>query len=153
MTAPNDNANRREHARPNQAKLGHPPPACRPIPTVPADQTSLTPGELVLLAGFVDRVRAASVPNTLKRITLFGSRARGQWHADSDLDIAVFVTSGAANDRDRQRLAHQLAEIADQAQTGWEDLPLLRPILIATDQPINRTLLAAIEADGIQLWP
>jgi hypothetical protein len=107
----------------------------------------------VLLAGFVDRVRAAIAPANLERITLFGSRARGQWHADSDLDVAVFVLPSAASDPDQQHLPHRLAEIADQAQTGWEDLPLLRPILIASDQPSNHMLLAAIEADAVQLWP
>lgn len=153
MTAASNSSNRRQHARPDKTQLGHPPPTRKPTPSVPANHASLTPGELVLLAGFVDRVQAAIAPAKLERITLFGSRARGQSHADSDLDVAVFVTPVAARGPNQQHFAHQLAEIADQAQTGWEDLPLLRPILIAADEPINRMLLAAIEADGVQLWP
>lgn len=153
MTTASDSSDGRQHASPAKTQIGHPPLSRKPIPSVSANHASLTPGELVLLAGFVDRVQAAIAPAKLERITLFGSRARGQSHADSDLDVAVFVTPVAARGPNQQHFAHQLAEIADQAQTGWEDLPLLRPILIAADPPINRMLLAAIEADGVQLWP
>ena len=153
MTSAGDSSNRRQRDRSGSTQIGRKPPTCKPIPSVSANQATLTPGELVLLAGFVDRVRAAIAPATLERITLFGSRARGQWHAGSDLDVAVFIIPTAASDPDQQHLPRRLSEIADQAQTGWEDLPLLRPILIATNQPINRTLLSAIDADGVQLLP
>lgn len=153
MTAASDSANRPRHTSVDQAPIGHTPQTRSPVPIIAIKPVSLTPGEHLLLARFVELVRDAVAPTTLERVTLFGSRARGTSHRDSDLDVAVFVTWAAASRPNQRQLAHRLAEIADQAQAGWEDLPLLRPILIAADQPIKQTLLAAIEIDGVQLWP
>lgn len=114
----------------------------------PSGTSALTPGERALVGVFIDGVREVLAPETLERIVVFGSRARGSGHADSDLDIAVFAQGTLAPD-----LHLRLAEIAEEAQTDREDLPHLRPILITPDQRHNPLLLAAIETDGVAVWP
>ena len=114
----------------------------------PLGTSALTPGERALVGAFVNGVRAILNPESLARIVVFGSRARGSGHGDSDLDIAVFAKGPLAPD-----LHHRLAEIAEEAQTDREDLPHLRPILITPDQRLNPLLLAAIDTDGIAVWP
>ena len=52
----------------------------------------------------------------IERVVLFGSRARGDGHADSDYDIAVFLK----NLTDRWREFHRLADLRTDilAETG-----------------------------------
>lgn len=107
------------------------------------------------MAGFVSRVLAALGPASIARIVVFGSRARGGGHADSDLDVAVLLrpdnqlASVAAG-------AHLLAQVALDAQMDWEALPPLRPVLLDPQHPQSareRALLEAIDREGIVLWP
>jgi hypothetical protein len=53
----------------------------------------LSPGERALLDGFAMRVVDAFGAERLKRIVVFGSRARGAGHMDSDLDVAVLMSA------------------------------------------------------------
>lgn len=55
------------------------------------------------LAEFKRRAGAA-LPGRVKRVALFGSRARGNAEPDSDWDVAVFV-SGTPSPADRRALA------------------------------------------------
>lgn len=107
----------------------------------------LTPGEHALLAGFVARARAALGSEGLERILVFGSRARGEGHADSDLDLAVFTTATAPADTHRR-----LADLAQEVQDDHEDLPHLRPVQIRAGEPTNPALLRTIAREGIELW-
>lgn len=54
----------------------------------------LSPDARAHLAAFKREVEAA-LPGQVARVTLFGSRARGDGEEDSDYDVAVFVRSGA----------------------------------------------------------
>jgi predicted nucleotidyltransferase len=49
-----------------------------------------------------------ALPGKVARIVLFGSRARGDAHQDSDYDVAVFVTDLS----DRRTIDHALADMA-----------------------------------------
>jgi len=107
----------------------------------------LTPGERRLLATFVEQTLATLGAAGIERILVFGSRARGGGHADSDLDVAVFASATAA-----AAALGQLADLAAEAQAGFEDLPHLRPLLLRAGEPANPALLRAITREGIELW-
>ncbi len=113
----------------------------------PIGRSPLTPGERRLAAEFVTRVRALLGDGPIRRILVFGSRARGEGHADSDLDLAVFGDPTLAADTHRL-----LTDLARQVQDGQEDLPHLRPVLIRAGDPIHPALLGAIDREGIELW-
>jgi len=106
-----------------------------------------------LLAGFVQRVVAALGAEQVERIVVFGSRARGAGHSDSDLDVAVLMSS--LRPASTGAIGHRLGELAAEAQIGWEELAPLRPALLDAARPrspMERALLAAIANDGITLW-
>lgn len=69
-----------------------------------------TPVEHLIFQRLADAVRAAGLPVIALRV--FGSRARGRSHADSDLDIAVEVDSDRNPGLERRILAlgEQLSE-------------------------------------------
>ena len=46
--------------------------------------------------------------NLLKRVVLFGSYARGDYHEDSDVDIMIFLDVEPQNERDN---IHQLLDV------------------------------------------
>jgi predicted nucleotidyltransferase len=116
--------------------------------------TPLSPGERALLDGFVRRVVDAFGTDGLDRIVVFGSRARGAGHVDSDLDVAVLMHS--ASRAGALAVGHRLGELAAYAQIGWEELAPLRPALLDSAHPRSpreRALLQAIAREGIVLWP
>jgi predicted nucleotidyltransferase len=107
-----------------------------------------------LLAGFVERVVDAFGVEGIERVLVFGSRARGAGHIDSDLDVAVLMHS--MNPGSERVIGHRLGELAADAQIGWEELAPLRPALLDSAHPHNpreRALLEAITSEGITLWP
>ena len=106
-----------------------------------------TPGEQHVLATFVANSLHRLGSAAIERILVFGSRARGEGGEDSDLDIAVFVSSDA-----HRSIARDLTDIAESTQEGWEDLPYLRPIVIRDGDATSRRLLDDITQEGIELW-
>lgn len=114
----------------------------------------LTPGERALLDGFVERVLTALGAERIERIVVFGSRARGAGHIDSDLDVAVLMHS--INPASARAIGHRLGELAAEAQIGWEELAPVRPALLDSGRPrspMERALREAIASEGIILWP
>ena len=72
------------------------------------------------------------------RMVLFGSRARGDHRARSDIDLAVWGLDGPASGRLRLAL---------------EELPtLLEFDLVCVDQETDRELLARILEEGVTLY-
>jgi predicted nucleotidyltransferase len=68
---------------------------------------SLTPEAARRLASFKRQVEEA-LPGQVVRITLFGSRARGDADEDSDYDVAVFVRGSA----ERMDIRDSISDIA-----------------------------------------
>ena len=120
--------------------MGH-PAAAEPV------RSRLTPGEQCLLGDFVDLTLATLGQAAVARILVFGSRARGAGHPDSDLDVAV-IAAGPLPAGSHRRLA----DLAAEAQIGREGLPHLRPILIAAGERPAPALLRAMTEEGIDLW-
>ncbi len=94
------------------------------------------------LGQLVDRLAADS---RLSKVVVFGSRARGHSHADSDLDVAVYFSSA----RDR-RLERWLDEQA-LGVTGEEEARHLQVVPFFSDEGPSR-LDAALRREGIVLW-
>jgi uncharacterized protein len=84
----------------------------------------------------------------LERVVLYGSRARGDAHADSDYDVAVFLRGMADRFAEINRLADLSTKIIVE-----EDGPFIHALPYGAglydDQ--RMPLMHAIRADGIDL--
>lgn len=111
----------------------------------------LSPGELVLLRRFVDLLLARAAPGDVAAVRVFGSRARGLSHEESDLDVAVEAAQGVDS--------HALGRLAYQA--GWDaaealGLHGLRLSVITLPHAAGRAragVYNAIDREGVELWP
>ncbi len=107
----------------------------------------LTPAERRALVDFVAGVRARLGRRT-ERLVLFGSRARGEGHEESDLDVLVLVADRTRSD--------QLA-VYDAAYDVWDaggiDVsPLVRsPEAWADLLARERRLALDVEREGVPL--
>jgi len=108
---------------------------------------SLTPAEARALDDLVASVRAL-LGAELVELRLFGSRARGEGHQDSDLDIAVVVTEpGLARRRDVHDAAFDI---------GLEHGVSLAPLVLSQRRldelrARERLLAADLDREGIVL--
>lgn len=103
----------------------------------------LTPLENALLAEFSERVRALTGAR-LERIVIFGSRVRGGSRADSDLDVAVFV-SGNEDRSLRSGIYAAAAEVSTALEGG--DMAPLQPSVIFAGSPRTR-FVDIVEREG-----
>jgi predicted nucleotidyltransferase len=84
--------------------------------------------------------------NRLGRAVLFGSRARGDAHADSDYDVAVFLKSLPDRWLELDRLARLRVEMIDETGAFFDAMPYLDTALQ------ERTpLMHEIRRDGVDL--
>ena len=109
--------------------------------------TTLSASEAAALREFMSRARDV-LGGELKSARLFGSRARGEGHEHSDLDIALLVT---AVGRARRHLLYDLAFDLSLAH-GIE----LAPLIIEEERfeelkRRERLIARDIEAEGIPL--
>lgn len=103
----------------------------------------LTPFENGLLADFTGRIRTLA-GKRLARIAVFGSRIRGGSRADSDLDVAVFLTG---NEDRALRAAIYTAAAEASAGAGGGDFPLLQPSVIFAGSARTR-FVELVEREG-----
>jgi predicted nucleotidyltransferase len=82
----------------------------------------------------------------LARAVLYGSRARGDWNADSDYDVAVFLTDMTEWWPEQERLADLRVEMFDE--TG--ELLDIHPFL-ASEWPDRTPLMGEIRREGVDL--
>jgi predicted nucleotidyltransferase len=100
--------------------------------------------DLALIRRFKARAESA-LPGRVARVVLFGSRARGEAHARSDWDVAVFL-KGRASSRDTLSLADAAYDLI--VESG----EIIHPIALSEDgKGANPLLLDRIEAEGIRL--
>jgi predicted nucleotidyltransferase len=113
--------------------------------------SSLRPNERAALAAFIERLHAR-YGDDLQRVVLFGSKARGDFDAESDLDVLVVVRTAP------RAYPQYWSEIADIAWQVELDFGVVTSLVIknADDYALmrNHRLLFArnIEQDGIELW-
>ena len=108
---------------------------------------TLSPGEAAAIRQFVARVRGL-LGTELRQVRLFGSRARGEGHEHSDLDIALIVAPGG---RARRYAVYDLA-----FDVGLEHSVDLAPLVLEEQQlqelkRRQRLVALDIEREGIKL--
>lgn len=109
-------------------------------------ETFLTPGEQDVLRRFCARFR--DLPRLPRKVSVFGSRARGGAHAQSDLDVAVLVDGSRDSSMDAA-----LSAIAFAAQKNYwlgEYGISLRPVAFYAGEAA--AFLEAIGEDEEAVW-
>ena len=93
----------------------------------------------------------ASYGDAVEQALLFGSRARGDWGPESDIDVMVVVKNEAADSR--ESIADMAIEIVYEAEC-WNAVPC---VLTSTASNWNRGLTTgfafhqAVDSEGINL--
>jgi predicted nucleotidyltransferase len=82
----------------------------------------------------------------IDRVVLFGSRARGDAHDDSDYDVAVFLKSLSDQWQERRRLADLRVRFLDDTGVFFDAKPY--PMTAYLDQT---PLMHEIRHDGLDL--
>lgn len=106
----------------------------------------LPPQAAAHLAAFKREVESA-LPGQVARVTLFGSRARGDAEPDSDYDVAVFVRNGSERSDVRDLVS---SAAYDHLLAGVDISPIVLPATYA-DDPTATELAFEIANDGIAL--
>ena len=126
--------------------------ATEPQPRPPVDPeravAEWAPAERKWITEFVAAVRAGHA-DIVQDVLVYGSKARGDWHEESDIDVLVIVADGAAERHDALRdLAFDLNKVAEvwpsiltQTESEWRQLG-------EEDSPLRR----GIERDGFGVW-
>jgi predicted nucleotidyltransferase len=108
---------------------------------------TLSASETAAIREFMAAARAL-LGSDLRDARLFGSRARGQGHEHSDLDIALIVAAGA------RRRRHSLYDLA--FDVGLRHGVELAPLVVEEERfqelrDRERAIAIEIDADGIPL--
>ena len=103
------------------------------------------PDEQKWLEEFQTAVRK-QYANAVKDIVIYGSKARGDWHKDSDIDVLLILANDGAGQRETiETLAYDLSVTADA-------LPLLMTL---TEEEWCRqsgtAFWRAVERDGVSV--
>jgi predicted nucleotidyltransferase len=107
----------------------------------------LSPAEEKLLGQFLERLHAAAPAGSVAAVRVFGSRARGDSHERSDLDVAVMLMPGVDHAA-MQRVVTEAQVAATEARDAWE---LALSALAIPDGP-DVGIRDAIARDGFDIW-
>src|SRR5665811_1576472 len=83
-------------------------------------------------------------------VILFGSRARGDFRADSDFDLAILAPDGVARRRVAMRAYESLAAVADRSVAV--DIVVLTPSLMAAERDLTGSIARAVSREGVFLY-
>jgi excisionase family DNA binding protein len=83
-------------------------------------------------------------------VILFGSRARGDFRADSDFDLAILAPDGIARRRIAMRAYESLANVSDR--TVAVDIVVLTRSIIATERDLTGSIARAVSREGVILY-
>jgi predicted nucleotidyltransferase len=111
----------------------------------------ITANEQAALGALVDRLRQR-YGNDLLRVVLFGSKARGDFDEESDLDLLIVVRMSEA---DYWRHWNEIVHIIWGVEFEYDivtSLILKDEVSYATMLKNRLLLIRNIEQDGIELW-
>jgi len=97
-----------------------------------------------ILAEITRRIRAVSDP---EQIILFGSRARGDFRPDSDVDLLIVKDNIESTGAEAARIYRALAEISVPV-----DIVVARPAYIAKDKDVVGTIIRPALREGKVLY-
>jgi uncharacterized protein len=83
-------------------------------------------------------------------VILFGSRARGDFGADSDFDLAILAPEGVGRRRIAIRAYESLAEVA--GRTVAVDIVVLTPSVISAERDLTGSIARAVSRDGVVVY-
>ena len=83
-------------------------------------------------------------------VILFGSRARGDFRADSDFDLAILAPDGVARRRVAMRAYESLAAVADRSVAV--DIVVLTPSIISAERDLMGSIARAVSREGVFLY-
>lgn len=102
----------------------------------------LTSQERQAVDAFVESLRQ-QYPNRIRDVILYGSKARGDSHSDSDIDILILT------DGDDWRFSHAISTLAARVSLNYD--VLLGPLVIAQARWPRSILYRKVSAEGIPL--
>lgn len=108
----------------------------------------LTRNERAALEHFVAQLRERYA-NQIVRVALFGSKARGDFDAESDLDVFVLVTS------DDWRLQDRIVSLSSPISLKYNTLispKVVGPTLHQRMQKLHSFFWQNVSREGISLW-
>jgi excisionase family DNA binding protein len=107
------------------------------------------PGELI--ASELELVVRAIVESVQPDgVILFGSRARGDFRADSDIDLAILAPDGVARRRVAMRAYESLGAVADRSVAV--DIIVLTPSIISAERDLTGSIARAVSREGVFLY-
>jgi len=110
---------------------------------------STLPGEPI--ASELERVVQAIVASVQPDgVILFGSRARGDFRADSDFDLAILAPDGVARRRLAMRAYESLAAVADRSVAV--DIVVLTPSIIAAERDVAGSIAREVSREGVSIY-
>lgn len=107
----------------------------------------MTPEEQEWLRRYGERLQER-FPSLVERLIVFGSKARGDWTADSDLDIVVLITHGDWRAKD------DVAGVGHDLAIGTVVVPSLLVFTVdewAAFQRKRAPFWQAVERDGVSV--
>lgn len=114
-------------------------------------QRAILQADRLILNELRDQI-LADVPGAVRRIVLFGSRARGDSGEASDLDVLIVLDECNAATLDRVRTARY------EVMQRWQFEPLISLLLLSEQQWLelpkhSAGLKVNIEHEGLTVWP
>jgi excisionase family DNA binding protein len=113
----------------------------------PMDASARTrPGEPI--AAELERVVGAIVASVRPDgVILFGSRARGDFRVDSDIDLAIIAPDGVARRRVAMSAYESLAAVADRSVAV--DIVVLTPSIMSAERDLTGSIARAVSREGV----